>query len=518
MKNQTVREAPLAMDAETFRALGRRLVDQIAARLASIPDGPITRDQSPSDVRAALDLNGPLPEEGMEASALLEQTTERLFTNSLVNGHPRFFGYITSSPAPIGMLADLLAAAVNPNVGSWALSPAATEIEAQTVRWIAQFIGYADDCGGLLVSGGNMANFVCFLAARAARADWNVRTSGVAPSTAPCLRVYGSAEMHTWIQKAADLSGMGTDAIRWIPTDGKLRMDVTALRKQIEADLAAGDRPCLVVGTAGSVSTGAVDRLREISALCKEHGVWFHVDGAYGGFAAALPETSDDLRALSLADSVAVDPHKWLYAPLEAGCALVRDAAALRSAFAYHPPYYHFAQHALNYVDFGPQNSRGFRALKVWLAMKQVGAAGYRRMIRDDIRLSQAMAAAVSRHPEFELLTQELSIATFRYVPLDLRSKMGEPAAEQYLEAVNRELVDRLQRGGEAFVSNAVIGGRYALRACIVNFHTMESDVEAVPGIVARIGRAIDAELREAHFGALHPTGGALRGPANDVG
>lgn len=496
MKKETVREAALAMDAETFRALGRRLVDQVADHLKAIPDRPLTRDQSPSDVRDALDLNGPLPEEGMDARLLLEQTTERLFAHSLFNGHPRFFGYITSSPSPIGMLGDLLAAAVNPNVGSWALSPAATEIEAQAVRWIARFIGYPEQCGGLLVSGGNMANFACFLAARAVRADWDVRSKGIAPASAPRLRVYGSAEMHTWIQKAADLSGMGTDSIRWIPTDARLRMDLSALRKQIEADKAAGDLPCIVVGTAGSVSTGAVDRLQDVSALCREHGIWFHVDGAYGGFAAALPEASADLRALSLADSVAVDPHKWLYAPLEAGCALVRDPAALRAAFAYHPPYYHFAQHALNYVDFGPQNSRGFRALKVWLAMKQAGAAGYRAMIAEDIRLSQLMAAEVSKHPEFELFTQELSIATFRYVPEDLRSKAGEPATESHLEALNRELVDRLQRGGEAFVSNAVIGGRYVLRACIVNFHTTESDVKAVPEIVARAGRAIDAELR----------------------
>ena len=177
----------------------------------------------------------------------------------------------------------------------------------------------------------------------------------------------------------------------------------------------------------GSVSTGAVDPLPDIGALCREYGVWFHVDGAYGGFAAALPEAPDDLHGLSLADSVAVDPHKWLYAPLEAGCALVRDPDALRAAFAYHPPYYHFEERATNYVDYGPQNSRGFRALKVWLALRHVGAAGYRTMIADDIRLSQAMAEAVGRHPELQLTTQELSITTFRYVPRDLRTKVGEP-------------------------------------------------------------------------------------------
>ena len=496
MDGDSRRHAALAMDAEMFRGLGHRLVDQVADFLQSLPRGPVTHDESPSAVRAELDLTGPLPESGMDAGLLLERTAQLLFDHSLFNGHPRFFGYITAPPAPIGILGDFLAAAVNPNVGAWMLSPAATEIESQTVRWIAALVGYPIDCGGLLVSGGNMANFVCFLAARAAKAAWNVREQGVAGDSGRRLRVYGSVETHTWIQKAADLAGLGTASIRWIPTDARLRMDVAALRRHIEADAAAGDVPCIVVGTAGSVSTGAVDPLADISVLCRDHGVWFHVDGAYGGFAAAVREAPDDLRALSLADSVAVDPHKWLYAPLEAGCALVRDPAALRAAFSYHPPYYHFEERATNYVDYGPQNSRGFRALKVWLALRQVGAEGYRKMIADDIRLSRAMADAVSRHRELQVTTQALSITTFRYVPPDLRTTMSEEVIEPYLDRLNRELLDRLQRGGEVFVSNAIVGGHYVLRACIVNFHTAQADVEAVPEIVARMGRAVDAELR----------------------
>ena len=385
------RHAPLAMDSTTFRSLGHRLVDQVAGLLESLPSGPVTRDESPSAVREALNLTGPLPELGTDPGRLLEETAQLLFSHSLFNAHPRFFGYITAPPAPIGILGDFLAAAVNPNVGAWTLSPAATEIESQTVEWIASLIGYPANCGGLLVSGGNMANFVCFLAARAAKAGWDIRKHGVSEGSGRKLRVYASVETHTWIQKAADISGLGTVSIRWIATDEKLRMDLGALRQQIESDTAAGDVPCLVVGTAGSVSTGAVDDLPGISALCKEHGVWFHVDGAYGGFAAAVPQAPDDLRGLSQADSVAVDPHKWLYAPLEAGCALVRDPEMLRGAFAYHPPYYHFEERATNYVDYGPQNSRGFRALKVWLALRHVGAAAYRKMIADDIRLSQSM-------------------------------------------------------------------------------------------------------------------------------
>jgi aromatic-L-amino-acid/L-tryptophan decarboxylase len=503
-KIETVRAAPLAIDSTTFRALGHRLVDQLSQYLEAIPDGPVTRDESPSAVRAALDLSGPLPESGMDPGLLLQRTARSLFEHSLFNAHPRFFGYITASPAPIGILGDFLAAAVNANAGAWTLSPAATEIEAQTVRWIAELVGYPTECGGLLVSGGNMANIVCFVAARAAKAGWDVREGGVAGVAGQRLRVYGSAETHTWIQKAADMGGLGTASIRWIPTDSNLRMNVSALRQQIEADKAAGDVPYMVVGTAGSVSTGAIDPLRSIGAVCAEHDVWFHIDGAYGGFAAALPDAPDDLRALTTADSIAVDPHKWLYAPLEAGCALVRDPELLRGAFAYHPPYYHFDERATNYVDYGPQNSRGFRALKVWLALRQVGASGYRSMIADDIRLSRLLASAVRGCVELELFTQDLSITTFRYVASDLRPRIGQEAAERHFDAVNRQLLDRLQRGGEAFVSNAVVRERYVLRACIVNFHTSDADIKALIDIVVRVGREVDAELRSAAKTLFH--------------
>src|SRR5262245_48667892 len=235
MDVESSRHAPLAMDARTFRALGHRLVDNIAGFLESFPHRPVTRDESPSAVRDAFDLTGPLPELGMDPGLLLEQTAEFLFAHSLFNGHPRFFGYITAPPAPIGILGDLLASAVNANVGAWVLSPAATEVESQTVRWIASLIGYPTTCGGLLVSGGNMANLVCFFAARAAQAPWNVRELGAIAKGEPRLRVYASVETHTWIQKAADLAGLGTAAIQWIPTDARMRMDVSALRQRIQA-------------------------------------------------------------------------------------------------------------------------------------------------------------------------------------------------------------------------------------------------------------------------------------------
>ncbi len=488
------RKAPLDMHPDDFRSLGHRLIDRLADFLASLPDRPVTPGESPAAVRQALHAARPLPDLGTDPANLLEATAGLLFDHSLFNGHPRFWGYITSSAAPIGALGDLLAAAVNPNVGAWFLSPMASEIEAQTVRWIAELLGYPEDSGGLLVSGGNMANFVCFLAARQAKAGWDVRAAGMTSAEARRLRVYGSTETHTWIQKAADMYGLGTDSIRWIPTDAQLRMDTTALRRHIREDLAAGDRPFLVVGAAGSVSTGAVDPLPEIAAICREYDLWFHVDGAYGGFAAMLPDAAPDLRGLSEADSVAVDPHKWLYAPIEAACALVRDPAKLREAFAYHPPYYHFGVEAVNYLDHGPQNTRGFRALKVWLAIQQVGRQGYVQMLSDDIRLAQELHRRVSAHPALEACTQSLSITTFRYLPPDLPP--GAEAAEAYLSELNRELLTRLQNGGEAYLSNAVIGGKFVLRACIVNFRTSLADVEALPEIVARVGREVDAALR----------------------
>jgi glutamate/tyrosine decarboxylase-like PLP-dependent enzyme len=421
-----------------------------------------------------------------------------LFDRSLFNGHPRFFGYITSSPAPIGMFGDLLAAALNQNVGAWRLAPVATEIERQTVRWIAELIGFPTTCGGLLVSGGNMANFVCWLAARAAEAAWDIRKQGLSTGR-PSLLAYASTETHTWIQKAADMSGIGTDAIRWIATDNEQRMDVAALRRQIDEDRRLGHEPFLVVGTAGSVSTGVVDPLQELAAICREQGLWFHVDGAYGGLAARVAGVPAPLQALSEADSVAVDPHKWLYAPLEAGCVLVRDAAKLRNAFSYHPPYYHFDDEVVNYFDSGPQNSRAFRALKVWLALRHVGREGYLKMIGDDIRLSEYLHELVTRHSELEAVTQNLSITTFRYVPRDLTARAGSPEVEAYLNELNQRLLTALEKSGEAFLSNAVIRGRFLLRACIVNFHTSAGDIDALPPLLSRLGAQADTVLRREH-------------------
>ncbi|MDQ3138536.1 MAG: aminotransferase class V-fold PLP-dependent enzyme [Gemmatimonadota bacterium] len=510
------RVTPLEMAPADFRRVGHELVDRIADFLGTLRERPLTSGETPTDIRNLLG-RGPLPATGTAPAALLAETATLLFDHSLFNGHPRFMGYITSSAAPLGALADLLAASVNPNVGGWELSPMASEIEAQTVRWVAELVGYPADGGGLLVSGGNGANFVCFLAGRRAMLGESARTAGL-PQGRGALRVYTSGAAHTWIQKACDLFGLGTDAIRWIPTDDAQRMRADLLRAQIREDLACGDRPIMVVGTAGSVSTGAVDPIRELAEICREHQLWLHVDGAYGAPAAVLPGVPDDLHALALADSLAVDPHKWLYAPIEAGCALVREPRLLREAFSYTPAYYRFdtegEEPPINYYELGPQNSRGFRALKVWLGLRQAGREGYVRMIGDDCRLAEALHGQAAAHPELEAATLGLSIATFRYVPADLR---GVASAEPYLNALNEALLARLKLGGELFVTNAVLDGRFLLRACIVNFRTTDADVAMIPEIVATAGRLVDAELRpgdgrpERSEGLPHPRSSSAR-------
>lgn len=472
-----------------FQRLGHELVDRIAALFHGLPQRPVTTQAGPENIRQIIEDIADGSDMGMNADELLEKTATLLFDHSLFNGHPKFWGYITSSPAPIGILAELLAAAVNPNVGAWVLSPVATEIEKYTVEWIGKFIGYPAG-GGLLVSGGNMANNICVLAAMRAKAGKKIRKNGLRSLEKP-FTLYCSDETHTWIQKAADLYGLGTDSIRWIESDEYGRMNTVLLENKIQEDLAMDFQPFLVVGTGGSVSTGSVDPLLEISAICEKYDLWFHVDGAYGGFAAALPELQNEFSGLENADSLAVDPHKWLYTPLEAGCVLVKKPAHLTDTFSYHPPYYNFEQAGLNYIDYGPQNSRGFRALKVWLTMQYLGMEGHRQLIREDIRLASYAFEKFAGQEDFEVFTQHLSITTFRYVPPELKSQSGEKETETWLNHLNQAILNRIETSGDFFVSKAIIRSKFALRLCIVNFRTTEKDIDPFPAYVRKIGQEL---------------------------
>jgi glutamate/tyrosine decarboxylase-like PLP-dependent enzyme len=489
------RKVPLDLPPDEFREIGHRLVDRLADFLADLPSRAVTPGETAAEVRTAIASSRALPEFGSDAASIVADVAELLIAHSLFNGHPRFFGYITSSATPIGALGDLIASALNCNVGAWKLSPAATEIEAQTIRWIAEFIGYPPECGGLLVSGGNMANFIGLLAARAAAGGMNLRKQGVRAMRP--LRCYCSRETHTWIEKAADMAGLGTDSVRWISCDDRYRLDICALRAQVEQDLEQGGQPFLVVGNAGAVSTGAVDPLTELAVFCREYGLWFHVDGAYGGAAAGVPGAPEELKGLALADSVAIDPHKWLYAPIEAGCALVRDPKLLQNTFSYHPSYYNFDTDSINYFDFGPQNSRGFRALKIWLAFQQAGRSGFQQTIADDITLAEHAFQLFSAHPNFETITCNLSVCTFRYIPSTIRTQVGSEDAEALINRLNQTVLGEIEDSGRAFFSNAVVNGKYLLRMCIVNFRTSLEDIEGLPAFIADIGERAFASMQK---------------------
>ena len=489
------REPSLEISQEEFKTIGYELIDRISGLINSIDEKRVTPGETPKKLQHLLGHSS-LPENGSPAEELISRASDLLINHSLFNGHPKFMGYITSSPAPIGILGDLLASAINPNVGAQILSPIATEIEKQTVQWLAEFIGVSPNYGGLLVSGGNMANFTAFLAARTAKAPKGIKEEGLANSPKKMI-VYCSKTTHTWIEKATILFGHGSKSIRWIPTDSLNKMDNELLEQAINNDLKEGHQPFMVVGTAGDVSTGVVDDLNDIAGICRTYDLWFHIDGAYGIPAAVIPELQPMFKGVKEADSIALDPHKWLYAPLEAGCTLVKNPQHLINAYNSHPEYYNFGKNdegaSQNYYEFGLQNSRGFRALKVWLALQQVGRSGYVKMINEDIGLAKLLFALAENHSELEAISRNLSITTFRYVPAAYTADIENH--ETYLNTLNEALVDELQQGGEVFLSNAIVKDKYCLRGCIVNFRTSKKDIEEIVEIVVKQGKKIHHRL-----------------------
>ena len=493
---KTERNALIELNPSSFRELGHELVDSIADYLEHIRDKPVTTGKSPAEARAIIGTQG-LPEEGKDPSEILRKATGMLFRDSLFNSHPRFLGYITSSPAPLGILGDFLASALNQNMGAQILSPVSTEIEKQTIEWLGELIGVGTGWGGILVSGGNMANLTAFLAGRKAMTPANFHEDGIRGLNTEYL-TYCARSTHTWIEKATTLFGQGKNSLRWIDTDGSNKMDLEALEAQIQEDIDAGRVPMMIVATAGDVSTGAVDDLRAISEICRRHRLWFHVDGAYGAPAATLPELSSLFDGLSEADSIALDPHKWLYSPLEAGCTLVKDPSNLVRTFSSHPEYYNFgpdAETSVNFYEYGMQNSRGFRALKVWLALQQAGRKGYEEMIREDIDLAAYLFQLAKEQEELIAMTCNLSIATFRYVPKLDPSQKDKPIEhdKEALNQLNEELVNRIQAGGEMFISNAIVDGYYCMRACVVNFRTTRRDMEEIVAGVISMGRELSS-------------------------
>ena len=416
-----------------------------------------------------------------------------IFANSRHNGHPKFFGYVASPANPVAVFADLIASALNANVTSWRSGPAATEIELAVVRWLGSLVGFADNASGLLTSGGSMANFVALFVAhrtKSGAAD-SVSRKGLWNSSQP-MTIYASEEIHLSIPKAADLMGIGREQVRLVPCDGRLRINPAKLREAIVRDLGNGAKPFCVVGSAGTVNTGAVDPLAEIAAIAREFDLWFHVDGAYGAPGALDASKHSLFSGIELADSLSLDPHKWLYVPLDSGCILFRDSSAPTGAFSAKEADYikvnETEDEAFAFWDYGPELSRRFRALKIWFTLRYYGVNRIAAAIRKDNLRAQYLAKSIDSAGDFELLAPvDLSICCFRYSPQNL---VGN---ESGLNELNARIMHAVQRGGRAYISNATIDDKFALRACITNFRTTREDIDQTLQIIRETAQELES-------------------------
>jgi aromatic-L-amino-acid decarboxylase len=487
MTPRTAKPAPPAVDPEHFRRLAHAAVDLVADYLAGIGAAPVFRPMT-ADQRTTL-MQEPLAASGVGPEAVLERFRSAVLPHAMGNGHPRFFGWVNSPPAPIGVIADFLAAALNPSCAGG--DHAAIYVERAAVRWLMELIGFpAQGSMGLLVSGGSAATLVSLAAARHSAAlqdGWNVRTEGLQQAR-PALRLYVTADGHSCIQKAAEILGLGAQSLRTVATDARRRMDVGSLRNAVAADRAAGTRPFCVAASAGTAGTGAIDPLDEIADLCAAERLWFHVDGAYGALGAALPSLRARYAGLARADSVALDPHKWLSVPVECGAVLVRDGRLLRQSFSLVPDYLRTeADRGFGglawYSEYGIQQTRGFRALKLWMTLQHLGREGVRDLIARHLALAQHLSSLVDAAPDLERLGDvELSIVCFRFAPPRLRRD------DRALDALNKRVMDEVQASGAAFLTQTTLCGRFALRACILHYATTESDLAALVDAVREAG------------------------------
>lgn len=462
--------------ADELRRVGHRTVEIIVDHLVRLRDQPVFRP-FPHALADAY-LNAALPETGLPIDAILDKVENEITKYPFGNGHARFFGWVNSPPAVIGIFAEALAATMNPSCAGG--NHAAIYVERQAVGWFKRILGFPSDAMGLFVSGGSMAALTALAVARHTKSPFDVRSRGL-QSSGRRLVVYRGGEAHGCHQKAVELLGIGNDHLRTIAQDSSLRMVPAALEIAIREDIEAGAVPLAVVASAGTVNTGAIDPIDEIADICARHHVWLHVDGAYGAPAILSTHYRSQLSPLARADSVAVDPHKWMYVPVEAGLVLVRDAEAMRAAFSLVPPYLQTDGNLEGvgglpwFSEYGFQQTRGFRALKVWMALQYHGLEGYRQAIDRDIDHARALTEALRGASDFQLFEpQSLSIVCFRYAPAPDHER---PTA---LDALNKRLLERLQLGGRVFLSGTTVEGRFWLRACFVNPLTSDNDVVAI--------------------------------------
>lgn len=466
-------QSSLDIDERALDDITTQATRLVAEYFQTIAERPVRAENYAGKTTAAIDLE--LPVEGVPLERLMDEC-RAIIDLSRHNGHPRFFGYVASPSTPIGAYADLIASALNANITCWRSGPAGTELEQLVVRWLGSLIDYDAHANGLLTSGGSMANMIALLVASRRKLGNEVSRKGLWNSNhGSPLIVYASEEVHMSIAKAADILGLGRDQVHVVHCDDRQRMRVDSLRGRIEDDLRKGLRPCCVVASAGTVNTGVVDPLEAVADIANQFDLWFHVDGAYGAPGVLDKRKKHLFRGLERADSVSLDPHKWLYVPVDAGCLLFRDPSPVKATFSTEDADYikvhgHSDDEAFAYWDYGVELSRRFRALKVWLTLSYYGVRRIAEAVSNDISLAAYMGELVSAADDFELLAPvELSICCFRYVP---------PRRNTDLDQLNELIMSRVQTSGRAYLSNATVNGKFALRACITNFRTTKSDIE----------------------------------------
>jgi aromatic-L-amino-acid/L-tryptophan decarboxylase len=458
---------------QELERVGKRVAGIVARYLTELPETPAF-PLFPAEAAADL-LATPPPERGASVDEILDEFERAIAPYHFGQGHPRFWGWVNPPPTPMAIFCEALAAAMNPSVAGG--NHAAHWLERQVVGWFRELVALPAEAMGLLVSGGSAATLTGLAVARHVATGGAVRRDGLQGGGRP-LALYASTEAHSAIRKAAELLGIGERWIRAIPVDDRYRMRVDELEAAIERDLARDIRPLAVAASAGTVNTGAIDPLADVADVCSRHGVWLHVDGAYGAPAILTERHRAELAPLARADSLALDPHKWLYVPIDAGLVLVRDDAAMRSAFSLVPDYIPQGDESRLagppwLSEYGLEQTRRFRALKVWAALKHHGLAGYRESIERDLRLADRLAELVEATPELELVSHGLSIVCFRHAGSN---------------ELNRRLHEQLALSGRAFVSSTVLGGRFVLRACILNPRTRPNDLEELVAAVLEIG------------------------------
>ncbi len=467
---------------DEFRSLGHRMLDDMVDAMSTIADGPVWTPPT-AEAREALSRATPL--QGEPLQTVYDDFVRHVLPYPTGNAHPRFFGWVMGNGTPDGMLAEMLAAAMNPHVGGY--NQSAALVERQALSWLREIMGYPQDASGLMVSGGTMANLIGVMVARN-QADSRIRESGLC--AAPRLTIYGSDQTHSWVEKSADILGLGRGAVRRLASDEDGKLDLDALRLAVEQDRQNGCLPFCVVGNAGTVDGGVVDDLDALADYCAEQQLWFHVDGAFGALLAFSEQHRGRLEGMQRSDSLAFDLHKWGYLQYELGCVLVRDGKQQRATFATEASYLEplgrgIQPDALEYSALGPQLSRGFRALRVWMGLRHHGVHKIGQIIDRNVAQAQRLADQVDHHPLLERLgPAPLNVVCFRFRPADT-------TIEADLKAINREILLRIQESGEAIPSSTVRNGRFALRVAITNHRTQDQDIDQLVAAVLRHGQAL---------------------------